>query len=1291
MRIFQRVGLAGAAVLFFWVLGWAQTGTSSLHGTITDQQRAAIPGATVTLSNPNTGYVQSTETDKSGLYQFLQVPPGTYNINISKAGFGTVKHQGLQLLVAVPVTFNLTLQVHSAATVVQVTGAPPEINTQDATVGNAFDTSQITNLPFEGRDPTQILSIQPGVAYVGTNVNQNQDDRGGSVDGARSDQTSITLDGVDNSDQVQGYAFQGALRSTLDSLQEFRVVTTDANADMGRSSGAQVSLVTKSGTDSFHGSAYDYNRTDLGEANDWFNKQAEGRSGEPNLPGQLIRNTYGATFGGPIRKNRLFFFLAYEGQSTRESEEVTRVVPSDNYRQGILSYHCSDDPTCPASGIEMLTPSEVAKMDPHCTSNGTCPLGAGPDPAVLSLLQQYPQPNTIGGDGLNTEGFAFPGSIPGRLNTYVARFDFNVTQKQHVFVRLGLNGDRTSLTGPEFPGQPQGSTQVNTSKGLILGYTATLSPTLVNNFHYGYIREGVETLGLQTKAYIDLSGVSPLYGFTPTDIQNVPAHDVIDDVSWVKGNHLLQFGTNLRFISNDTSSNDNSFNQINSDYQWIQLPGLAGSGASLDPAAFGFPAVNTDSYPTYNESVTALTGLLLRSYSNFNFDKKGVALPEGAPAIRHFRSFELEWYGEDSWHVRPNLVVNYGLRYSLLQPPYETTGLQAAPTTSLSDFFNKRAAAMRAGETYDPLVTIDLSGQANGRAPYWDWDYKNLAPRFSLAWSPGSHGRILDRLLGGPGNTAVRAGFGIYYDHFGEEIVDTFDRNGTFGLTTSIANQVGQFSIDDAPRFTGLYDIPSSMIAPPPSGGFPKVPFANTSPTIYWGLDDKLRTPYAEAFDLSVQRQLPKGFTFEADYVGRLGRHLLQEEDMAMPLDITDPRSGMDYFTAATMLVKAKENGVSLQNLAPIPFFEDIFPGAAGSPVNVAAGVSCAPGAATFTGNTTATQAMYDAFSCSLHNETFPLFMTDSPAFASGGLPSGVNLGPGGCYPSCATINGQITPNAFYQQQFSSLYAWRSIGTSSYNALQVILRHKEANGLQWDFNYTYSKSLDAGSNAERISQFTELYQFDQIINSWSPRQLWAPSDFDTTHQISTDWVYELPFGHGRHFGDKAGRLLNELVGGWTWTGVGRWTSGFPTTISTLCCYPTNWELFSSAILKGAPPKTGTFIDQNGNPNLFQDPVAAGEAFRYSYPGESGMRNELRGPGYFGIDSGIDKSWNITESQILKLSWEVFNVTNSVRFNVASLPTSSNGRLDSAGTPVFGVFNSTLTTPRIMQFALRYSF
>jgi len=1284
----NRLCSATMAILLFLGLAGTlrgQSATTSLRGTVTDPQHAVVPGATVELSDSSTGFSRTSVTDGSGAYQFLQLPPGTYTLKVSMQGFASLQENNVQLRVNLPNTLDLALKVKSEATVIEVQSETAQVNTQDATVGNAFSTSRIAALPFEGRDPAQILSLQPGVTYVGTNVNQNFDSRGGSVNGARSDQTNIVLDGIDDNDQTKGYAFQGALRATLDSLQEFRVTTSNANADAGRSSGAQVALVTKSGSNTFHGSAYEYNRTNFGQANDWFNKRAELEAGQPNVPGQLIRNTFGATVGGPIFKDHIFFFLAYEGQRTRQGTQVTRVVPSDDFRQGKLSYACSDDPSCPASGIQTLSVADIAAMDPHCTANSTCPLGPGPNPSVLALFQQYPHANTSGGDGLNLLGFTFPASTPATLNTYIARLDFNITPNQHVFVRGGLLGDNIATGGPEFPGQPQSSATTNTSKGLIVGYSMTLRPNLFNNLHYGYIRQATTTVGLQTRPYVQLSGLDNLFAFTPTDKNNVPVHNLVDDLNWVKGRHSLQFGADLRIVTNNRISNNNSFSSVIAYPLWVGPPGLANTGGSLDPAAFGHPAVNVDNANDYNTAVVDLTGLLVQSYSNFNFDKHGQALAQGQSVTRHFRDHEFELYAQDSWHIKPTLVLTIGARYALLQPPYETTGTQAAPTTSMGDFFNKRAAAMAAGQTYDPTITFELSGQANGLKPYWAWDYRNLAPRIAFAWSPAMDHGLLQALIGAPGKTSVRGGYGIYFDHFGQGIVNTFDQTGTFGLTTSIGNQVGQFGVDNAPRFTDLYTLPPELLAMAPTGGFPNTPFSDTGASIYWGLDDKLKTPYSQVIDFSITRELPKNFVFEVAYIGRQGRRLLQEDDLAMPLDIRDPKSGMDYFTAATLLVKAAENKLPIQNLALIPFWEDIFPGAAGTPR--VAGVSCAPGSAT--GPLSATQAMYDFYSCSLHNETFPLIQTDIPFFAS--LPPGANPGPGGCYPSCATINGQITPNAFFHRQFSSLYAWRTIGSSSYNGLQLMLRRGQTGGLQWDFNYTFSKSLDIGSNAERINQFQAFYQFNQVINAWSPNQLRAVSDFDTTHQFNTNWVYEVPFGHGLHFGAQSNRFVNALLGGWQWSGLARWTSGFPTTISTGCCFPTNWELYSSAIMIGPRPATGQYTDQNGNPNLFKDPTTAANSFRYSYPGESGQRNELRGPGYFGIDSGLSKTWAITESQNLKFSWEVFNVTNAVRFDVAPLPQTSNGRLDSAGTPVFGTFNSTLTKPRVMQFALRYSF
>ena len=1294
-----------AAVIFTLRAGLCgQTSTSSVHGTVSDQQGAVLIGASVTLSNPSTAFSQSTKTDGAGVYQFLQIPPGTYTLTVSMAGFAVLKMENLQLLVNLPTTANATMRLKSEVATIEVQSATVQVNTQDATIGNAFGTSQIASLPFEGRDPTQILSLQPGVTYVGTSVDQNQDSRGGSVSGARSDQTNITLDGIDDNDQVKGYAFQGALRSTLDSLQEFRVTTSGANADQGRSSGAQVSLITKGGTNNFHGSAYEYNRNNVGYANDWFNKQAQLQSGLPNTPGQLIRNTFGATFGGPIVRNRIFVFLAYEGQRTRENAQTTHLVPSDNLRQGIMSYDCTGSTGCPAGGIETLTRQDLASMDPKCTANGTCPLGRGANPAVMALFQQYPHPNsTAVGDGLNFQGFTFPASTPGALNTYIAKFDFNISQNHHVFVRGGLVNDNSGA-GPQFPGQPQSLVTVNNSKGLITGYTATLRPNLVNNFHYGFIRQGGGRLGQLRQDYVFFgNGPDSLNANTFTTKTSVPVHNLTDDVAWIKGKHTLGFGGNLRIVTNNRNSDANSFSYARSYDLWLNPTAfIAGTGSSLDPKQFGFPAVNSNFQTGYDWPVIALTGLLDSSFSNYNITKQGTAQPTGTPALRHFRAHEFETYAQDSWRVTPQLTLTYGIRYTLLQPPYETTGTQVSPSISLESFLQNRGKAMLAGQPYNPPISYILSGQANGRPPYWKWDYGNVAPRLAFAWSPKAESGLARRLFGGAGKTSIRGGYGIYYDHFGQGIVDSFDRNGSFGLTTTIPNPIGQFTIDTSPRFSGVNNIPPQLIAAPPTGGFPKPAPSGLPDGVAnsWGVDDRVKTPYSHVFDFTVSRELPGSFLLDVAYIGRLGRRLLQEEDMAMPLNLRDTKSGVDYFTAATKFSKLAVAG---PNGTPVPvssvttanagtYWEDIFPTPGGTlPTSLLQANGCGNVPLGTVGATvTVTQAMYDSYACAVHNETLPLIFADIPGEFFG--PSTTPGVPSICYPvpSCASINGRATPYAFFNPQFTSLYSWRGAGTSSYHALQVTIRHGMSHGLQWDFNYTYSRSIDIGSNAERVNEVDAYFQADQIINSWSPAQLRGVSDFDTTHQFNTNWVYELPFGRGKRFAASSSSWENAIVGGWQWSGLARWTSGFPTTIETFTSFPTNWYLPSTAILSGPHPKTGAFIDpRTGNPDLFQNPAAAQGDFRYSYPGESGQRNELRGPGFFGIDTALSKSWMIRESQNLKFSWDIYNVTNSVRFDVAPLPQGT-GQLEQTSTS-FATFTSTLTKPRVMEFALRYTF
>ncbi len=1303
MRSSRRV--VASLLVFLIALGtlsWAQSSTTSLRGTVSDAKGAVLQGAAVTISDPQTGFSRSTKTDDQGVYQFLQLPPSTYVLTVNATGFATLKEEGVRLLVSTPTTLNFTMQVQGQAVTVEVTGAAPLVNTTDATLGHAFGTEKIENLPFEGRDPVGILSLQPGVVFIAPKgqVSELQDSRGGAVNGARSDQTNVTLDGVDNNDQLLGLAFVGAVRSTLDSLQEFRVTTSNSNADAGRSSGAQVSLVTKSGTNHFHGSAYEYNRSRIGETNEWFNKRAELQSGLPNVPPHLVRNTFGATVGGPILKDRVFFFAAYEGRRTHENQQITRIVPSANLRHGIVSY-------LSGGSVVTLQPSDLALMDPNCSTpvpgfpSGTCPLGPGPNPAVEAIFQQYPLPNTDSvGDGLNYRGFTFSAPAPGKNDTYIAKLDFNLTQNgnHRVFVRGGLNNDhfaepkegvsQTGDAGPEFPGLPTNLVGVNNSKGLTVGYTALLRSNLINNFRYGFIRQGTGDAGLKDQHFVHFRGLDNIQGFDTSLTTHVPVHNFVDDVNWTKGKHNLQFGGNYRRIDNIRSSNSTSFFTATTNVSWLDNAAIANTGSSLDPAAFGFPAVDNSFSSSYDSPVAALVGLVTEVDANYNLTKTLSALPEGAFVPRHFRANEFEFYGQDAWRVTSNFTLTFGLRYSLLQPPYETTGTQVAPSVSLHDWFNRRGQAMLAGQTYAPVVQFNLSGQASGKQPYWAWDYKDIAPRIAFAWSPSSDSGIFHKLFGGAGKTSIRGGYGIYYDHFGQGITNSFDRNGSFGLTTSISNSAAVQDVDTSARFSDLFTIPSqsaqttsdcpvspcSIVAPPPTGTFPVTP-PTTAFAITWGLDDKLKTPYSHVIDFSITRELPHGFVVEASYVGRMAHRLLQEEDLAMPLDIVDPASKMDYFKAATLLTKATNAGTDISQIQPIPFWEHLFPTAAGNlgfgPPGDPFNLGCAPGNNVNATNYTATQAMYDMYSCFPGNETTALFVADLL-----------------CLPACAQLAGQPAggqPFNFFDNQWSSLYSWRSVGNSAYHAAQFSLRHAMTHGLQFDLNYTFSKSIDVGSNAERINQFEGGGFASQIINSWSPNQLRAVSDFDTRHQINANWIYELPFGHGKAYASGMSRWANAIVGGWQFSGLLRWSSALPFTVNPgLGFWATNWELTSAAVLNGRTPKTGTSI-VNGQPNVFKDPATAIQAFRFAFPGESGQRNEVRGPGIFGLDTGLGKSWKITESQALKFTWEVFNATNSVRFDAAT----ANASL--ANSSSFGNYIQTLSQHRVMQFSLRYSF
>src|SRR6266496_2980379 len=1086
MRSLYVVVLSLAVLSLTSTYARSQSATSSLRGTVTDPKGAVVANASVTLSNAEKGFSRNTKTANDGVYQFLEVPPATFTLTVDSAGFNTRKQDNVTLQVSLPATLDLQLSVKGATEVVEVSGAAPLVNTTDASQGNVIDSAQLEALPAEGRDPVAILSLQPGVTFIGGNtVNQTHDSRGGAVAGARSDQTNVTLDGLDNNDQLTGKAFQGALRVPLDSLQEFRVTTTNSNADTGRSSGAQVSLVTKSGSNHFHGGLYEYNRSNIGQSNEWFNKQAELRAGQPNTPGVLHRNTFGALVGGPIKKDRLFFFADYDGQRTNEAFQSTRIVPSDLLRQGIMQYPCSkSDPACvlgsnanysvttdprvdPATQfLVTMTTAGLANTDTGCQSalNNPCPWGGGADPNVLAIFQQYPSPNgdSGGGDGFDFRSFTFPAPIPTKLDTFITKLDYklNSSGTHSLFVKGHLQNfrgatspDLAATVAPQFPGDPVNDVHTDNSKGLFVGYTAVFTNTLINNLRYGYIRQGLGDAGVSATDFNHFRGMDDIRGFSSnTILTNVPVHNLVDDVSWTKGKHTKQFGGNLRFIKNNRTGNAQNISESFSNVFWLAPAGIANTGTSLDPGAFGYPAVDDSFGESYDFATAAVAGLLVETDQIYNQDKTGHFFVPGEMITRNYKSTEGEMYVQDSWRITPNLVLTGGLRYSLLQPPYEIHGNQVAPDVSLNDWFNKRAQAMVQGNTYHPVVSMALSGQGNGKQPYWNWDYKDVAPRVSIAYSPHAESGFLHSLFGGAGKSSIRAGYGIYYDHFGEGIVNTFDRQGSFGLTTALVNPAGSQDVDCTPRLVDLTTLPppntsfcgQQVVGPPPSA-FPNpvTPPGGSDPgsfAIYWGLDDKLKTPYSHVLDFSLTRELAKTYVVQASYVGRLGHRLLQEADLAMPLDIVDPASKMDYFHAATQLTKAANAGTDISQVAPIPYWENLFPGAAGQlgfgPPGSSANLGCAPGNNANAANYTATQAMYDMYSCFAGNETTALFIAD--LF---------------CLPACAQLAGQPVggqPFNYFDDQWSSLYSWRSIGNSAYHALQLSLKHAMSSGLQFE-------------------------------------------------------------------------------------------------------------------------------------------------------------------------------------------------------------------------------------------------
>jgi Carboxypeptidase regulatory-like domain len=1321
-----------ALTLFACVLGSGLAvgqATTSVRGTVADPDGNAIVGANVVLANAESKTERTAATGGQGEYQFLLIPPGTYTLHVTAAGFRGYEQKGLELLVNTPATTNVQLKVGATTEVLTVTSEAPALNLVDASVGNSFDEKQVRQIPLEGRNVPDLLSLQAGVAYTGNRIaDKDQDTRNGAVNGARSDQSNVTLDGVDVNDQSNGYAFTSVLPVTQDSVQEFRVTTTNYGADQGQGSGAQVALVTKSGTNALHGSVYEYLRNTITSANDYLVKQSELNIGDPNKPLQLNRNIFGVSVGGPVQKDRLFFFTNYEGTREREQQRAERVIPTPSLCQGIFRYANVN------GGTTTFNPTDLANLDPR---------HFGIDPAMLDLTnhtgyldQTFCTGQTVtndpsAGDGLNYAGFVFRAPTKLDNDVFIARLDYRLTADgRHTLFWRGALQDLRNPGAPFLPGSAPEETTLDHSKGFVFGYIAVLSPTLTNSFHWGFTRQSFGIVGNTDAQWNTFLGLDQ--GITFSHSFQVPLHNFVDDLSWTRKTHTFQFGAAIGIARDPRQSYLHSNTLGLGTTNWTSPIGFAGTTSTLDPTnVAAHPLINAPEPLTatqYDRPLLALYGMISDVVANYNLDRNANPLGQGQPVNRHYGLDWYEFYAQDTWRMKPNITLTYGVRWSFFPPPWETNGLQTSPTVGLGTQFNQNVKNMIQGIGFgaEPPIMFNLAGPANHGPGFYPFEKTDWSPRISIAYSPRPSGGLFRRLLGDNDKTVIRAGFSRVYDRAGFALLNSFDQIGAAGLTTTIQNTCCTFGVtsaEDLPRITGIHQIPQTnlngvqFLLPPPPATWPQVPAVNAQANL-WGTDNTMKTPHGYTADFSIGRELPKRFSVQLSYVGRFGRDLLTQRDLTQPLDIVDPKTGIDYYKAASALSNlARSFALANNGGVPTNYYQG-FPTTAqiGSVTAAMLGPTAQywvdmlpalrPGATQYS-DTFGTGFVPTATNPKdgLIQEVFNLYYNPALSVIGdeivgiadidlyGGL--GDNIGSGSYY-----FNGppgllRNNSGQFLNNQAISMYGWSSVGSSSYHALQANVKKQFSRGVQFDLNYTYSKSLDITSAASRVGFSVYGYQNiglvgSRLANAFSPNLARAVSDFDLTHQLNLNWIVELPFGKGRALAGNDSGLVDAFIGGWQLSGLARWSSGFPFSVDGGQRWPTDWFLTGITQMTSRP-RTGTFKG-NGSVNVFADPAAAQADFTLPLPGGVGSRNVLRGDGFAGLDMSLVKRWKMpyAETHTLQFRWEVFNVPNLTRFNAQGVGSSLLTSLTQSPNS-FGAYTSLLTQPRVMQFALRYEF
>ncbi len=1211
---------------------WAQD-VAAVTGVVTDANGALVVGAEVALVNTTTNAKYGATTSSQGSYTISDVLPGTgYKITFTKSGFEPVVVTDISLNVATTRTQNAKLVLGNVSQSLEVSAANSEVtlDTTDATIGNTFDVKLLNDLPVQTRDtPSALFTLQPGVIE-------------GSVTGARTDQTDVTVDGLDVNDISTGQTFLIVANAPVDSVEEFKGTVAGSLVSSGPGGGGQYQLVTKSGSNKFHGDVNEYHRDTSTAANNWFND-------EDGVPlAHYVQNQFGGQVGGPIKKDKAFFFFNFYDSRIAHSAPIDTAVPTPSYMAGNVSYIYANA----GGGTTGAACSPVSRLNttPSCIGTLTSaqvkaldPLSIGFSPVIKGFLgtryTQTPNDPTYG-DGINTEGYRFNAPEPNDETNYVARFDYILSPTMKFFAKTGINRQDAVEFPQILPSDPVLANPFeDRSYNYVAGYTWTIGANKVNEFYYGdtiekfdfpatYTPSGttVLTLGDYTSVLGDP------YPAQQTQKRRIPIPVIRDDFNWTRGSHSMGFGGSFKFIKTE-SQQITDFN-----YLGLGLGGeLYGLSPSLRPSSILNDA-NGTADSLYDSAYALAVGRVAAVDTNYNYNAAGMALPNGTGHIRRYRYYQTELYANDTWKVSKELTVTYGLHYQYYSVPYETQGLESVQPWTFDSYFGARVAQSQQGDESNsgvPFITYNLGGKVNGGAPLYQHDRKDFAPRVAFAYNPSYAPK-----------TVFNASASVIYDRTVANALNFIQDQSSYLFQNAVDTPYGGEStsattdLSDDPRVGTNFTFPANT---PPTITEPYSPYVYDGYPYGLGngvfndiIDPTLRDPYSIMLTAGVQEQLPWDLVLKVNYVGRLGRRLLAQADASQIIDFPDAASGQELSTAFGNLTKEIRAGQA--TATPQAWFEN----------------QIGPGF---------TQILYSygPLAGLIHNGDMGDFVQ---ALASYGL-IGTNVG----------MASQFAENTFITNK----------GFSSYNGLLLTLSKNLSHGLQFDFNYTWSHAIDNTSLIANVVASSSGIGF--VCDATRPRECRGNADFDVTNSLNSYFTYELPFGHDRMFASNTPKWVDEVIGGWDVSGIPAWYSGL--AFSALSnAYVAGYANDAPAIFDGnrtaVQPHAHKLSD--GSVNLFNNFTAANAAFSGPVGLNIGSRNNLRGPSTFTMNAGVAKTFPLISDRVnLKFRADAFNVLNHPTFGLPN-----NDITDETASP-FGQINGTTTAPRVMQFALRVEF